>query len=646
MADGSGHDTQGSFGFPQLKGLCKIRPGEIVVDLFAGGGGASTAIEQALGHPVDIALNHNPWAVGLHAVNHPLTRHLCQDVWEADPRVECAGRPVALAHFSPDCTHHSQARGGQPRSRAIRSLSWVTVRWAAAVRPRIITLENVSQLLKWGPLIAKRCKETGRVYRIDGTVAAVGEQVPVSEQFLIPDPKREGQTWRHFVSALEDLGYRVEWRRLKACDFGAGTTRERLFMVARCDGEPICWPTPTHGPGRAHPFVTAADSIDWTVECPSIFKRKRPLAEATLRRIARGIRRYVLDAPEPFVVGVGGRMGQSIERGVSNPMQTVTTKADSAVVTPALLQCANASASGIAAADAPLGTVTAWPRGGAYAVSAPVLVQAAHGEGRADGVKRWGLGANSLGGPVGTVTASGSGGYALASATLAKFRGDSIGTPMTDPVPVITSGAGAARPAGAAHALGVVSAFLEQAAGGPNSNSSRPRGAEEPVSTITQSGSQQRLCTASLATLRGTNIGAPATAPVRTITAGGEHHAVVECSLSPEVEESALRVAALLRRLEGGQASDEPLAPIVVMVKGVAHVIVDIGLRMLRPRELLKAQGFPSTYVIERTADGRAVSNSRAVAMIGNSVSPHPLAALLRANLERAEEADSLALAA
>ncbi len=651
MADGSR-----AFNFPRPQ-LSRLRPGEIVVDLFAGGGGASEALKQALGIDPALAYNHDEWAIGMHAANHPLTIHHREDIWHSDPRVDVAGRPVGWFHASPDCTHFSQAKGGQPRSRKTRALSWVVLKWVgqlarAGNAPRIVSLENVWQILTWGPLVAKRDKATGRVMKMDGTVAERGERVPVENQQLIPDKRHAGRTWDQFVAALRAKGYVVEWKKLIACDYGAGTSRTRLFMVARCDGEPIRWPEPTHGPGRAHPYVTAADCIDWSIPCPSIFTRPRPLADATMRRIARGVRRYVLDAAEPFIVHAT-HGGERRPHGGSEPLPTITAahRGELMAVAPTVVQCANASAAGIAPADEPLGTVTAWPKGGSHAVAAPVLVQAAHGEGRPGGVQRWGAGVRSVEDPTGTVTASGSGGYALASAALVKFRGASDGGPVIEPLPTITSGAGAARPAGAAHAMGVFAAFLEQAAGGPNSNTSRPRGADEPVSTITAAGSQQRLVAASLATLRGDNTGAAATDPVRTLSAGGEHHAIVEYTLSPEHEAGALRVAAFLIKYHGVGANvpslGEPLSTIstkdrlalvTVTIQGTPYVIVDIGLRMLKRHELFRAQGFPAGYIIDRTADGRPISGTHAVRMVGNSVSPPPLRALAEANLDPAVE--------
>lgn len=574
MADGS----QRAFPFPRTP-ASRLRPGEIVVDLFAGGGGASTALEQALGRPVDIAINHNPWAVAMHAANHPLTSHLCEDVWDADPRIECGGKPVGWLHASPDCTHFSQAKGGQPRSRATRSLSWVVLRWAGTVRPRIISLENVKEILKWGPLVAKRDKATGRVVKLDGSVAAAGERVPIDQQFLIPDKRHAGRTWRHFVHALQRIGYVVEWRRLKACDYGAGTSRERLFLCARRDGQPVQWPAPTHGPTAPLPHVPAAACIDWGIPSPSIFDRKKPLADATLRRIARGVQRYVLGAAEPFIVGA---------------------------VAPVVTEHANSSNARSWRADEPLRTQCAGVKGGHFA---------------------------------------------LATASLVKFRGASDGAAITDPLPTITSGAGAARPAGAAHALGVMTAFLEQAyGGGPNGNPAPARSAEAPLATITTSAAQTRLVTALLAGVGGrAGDSEPRSVgdQLYTITSKADC-AVVECHLAPEHEAGALRVAAFLVKYYGTAAGvplHEPLdtittrdrlALVTVHVRGVPYVIVDIGLRMLKPHELYAAQGFPADYIIDRTADGRAISVSRSVAMVGNSVSPPPLRAIAEANLDPA----------
>lgn len=256
---------------------------ELIVDNFAGGGGASTGIEMATGRPVDIAINHDPAAIAMHKVNHPYTKHYCENIWEVDPVKVCKGRPVGLAWFSPDCTHFSKAKGGKPVDKNIRGLAWVAVKWAKLVHPRVIILENVEEFKTWGPLKGN-----------------------------YPDPERKGETFNQFVKALKRFGYKVDWRELRACDYGAPTIRKRFFMIARCDGQPIVWPEPTHGDpdgievrcGLLKPWRTAAEIIDWSIPCPSIFERKRPLAEKTMRRIARGIKKFIIDNPNPYIAGL------------------------------------------------------------------------------------------------------------------------------------------------------------------------------------------------------------------------------------------------------------------------------------------------------------------------------------------------------
>lgn len=270
-------------------------PGELVVDSFAGGGGASTGIESALGRPVDIAINHDAEAIAMHAANHPETKHYVEDIWQVDPREACGTRPVALAWFSPACTHFSRAKGAaNPLCEKIRGLAWVVVRWAKAVRPRTIVLENVEEFTTWGPL-----RDDGRPY-----------------------PGAAGETYRAWLAELAALGYRIETRSLVAADYGAPTTRRRFYLVATLDAGSIAWPEPTHGKGRAEAWRTAAEVIDWSLPCPSIFGRARPLAEATLKRIAIGIRRYVLDAAQPFVLPV--THGSDRAHGVDQPLRTIT----------------------------------------------------------------------------------------------------------------------------------------------------------------------------------------------------------------------------------------------------------------------------------------------------------------------------------
>jgi len=680
---------------------------EIVVDFFCGGGGAGTGLEMGLGRPVTVAKNHSPAAISMHTANHPAARHFTTDVFDGDPDEECQGRPVGWFHMSPDCTHHSQAAGGQPRKREIRNLSWIGLKWAGKKKPRVISLENVKQILQWGPLIAKRDKATGRVMKLDGTVAAVGERVPVQQQFLVPDPKRRGITWRRFVHLLEGMGYQVEWRIIKACDFGAPTSRERLFMIARCDGQPIVWPEPTHAKNPAkgqQKWRTAADCIDWSVPSKSIFGRKKELAAATLRRVAKGMKKFVLDNPQPFIVPIANWSGE-LAQPADEPLRTVTSwprDGSFAMASPTLVQTGYGERTGqqprVPGLDQPLGTVVAG--GVKHALSSAVILPATH-----QGADR----VNAPTEPLPTVTAAnrgelmiaspimvGAGGpiyaghpvsadhpmgtlmtrshRALASAHLVKFRFNSEGAAISTPMPTITSGGNYQRPAGAAHAMGICTAFIEQANGGFNTTPAK--GADEPMTTVTNTGSQQRLVTAHLATLRNGSTGQQADDPLSTVTAGehhalvganllhlrgncdaravdeplhtvsagGTHHGLVEYKLSPEHEAGALRVAAFLISYYGTEnisACDAPaptvttkdrLGLVTVFVKGTPYVIVDICLRMLQPHELYRAQGFPASYIIDKGADGKPFTKTEQVHMCGNSVSPPPMAALARAN--------------
>lgn len=733
---------------------------KLIVDLFAGGGGMSVAFENAFGRSPDIAINHNDDALSMHRINHPLTRHFIADVYEVCPRGATQGRPVGWLHLSPDCTHHSQASGGQPRSKKIRGLSWVGYRWAGQVLPDVISLENVKQILKWGPLIAKRDKATGRVVTLEtvkcpktgnmvNRVAEPGEHVPVQNQYLVPDPKREGNTWRKFVAALEALGYHVEHRTLVAADFGGHTTRERLFMIARRDGQPIAWPTPTHfkKPAKGQKkWKPAADCIDFSDLGRSIFERQKPLAAATMLRIAKGVKRYVLDNPTPFIVNSshGGKlepMGEPLStiatekggcrslvtpiiakfrhdsdgRSVSEPLPTITSGGNSArdagaahalgLGSPILVPATHQGHDRVYPIDEPLRTITAAHRGetmlatpilastantkstgrgpanwsieepvrtitgsGGIALSSPVLVQAAHGDGKPGGPKRWGEGVRDIEEPLGTITASG--GHAVASAILAGVggrAGQSEPKGVDEPINTVTAKADTA----------VVTAYMMQANDGFNTTVGRDL--EEPMTTITNSGSQQQLVTAHLATLRNNCTGIGADEPIPTVSAGGEHHGLVsaflssyytdeanrcrdaddplatittenriglvECQLSPEDEAGALRVAAFLMEYysEGGQWSelDKPLntittkdrlALVTVYIQGTPYVIVDIRLRMLKPRELFNGQDFPPSYIIDRGHDGRKFSVSAQVRMCGNSVDPAMVTPTLAAN--------------
>ena len=638
---------------------------EIVVDFFCGGGGAGTGLEIGLGRAVNVAKNHSPQAISMHTMNHPGAQHFTTDVFEGDPDTECGGKPVGWFHMSPDCTHFTQASAGQPRKREIRSLSWIGLKWGGKKRPRVISLENVKQILQWGPLISKRCKITGRVVKLDGTVALPGERVPVQHQYLVPDPKKRGRTWRRFVALLEGMGYVIEWKVIKACDFGAPTSRERLFMIARCDGQPIVWPEPTHAKNPAkgqQKWKTAADCIDFTDLGKSIFGRKKDLAPATLRRVAKGMKKFVIDSASPFIVPIANWSGEAVQ-SADEPLRTITSypkggafSVVSPIIAPATHQggdrindpleplptatCANrgeltlisplmVGAGGPEYSGKPVGTLMTQNH---RALASACIVQAGHGEGSGTN-KRRSHGVNDICGPVGTITASG-GGQAVSAAVMIQANG--------------------------------------------GLNTTHAKGMHEPMTTVTNTGSQQQLAVANLVHIRGNCDARDVNDPLHTISAGGQHHGLVSAfmerafggsigqgleelaptitaggggksslvsfTLSPEHEAGALRVAAFLISYYGTEnisACDSPaptittkdrLAMVTVMVKGTPYVIVDIFLRMLKPSELYKAQGFPTDYIISHGAEGKAFTKTQQVHMCGNSVSPPPMAALARAN--------------
>ncbi|WXF85529.1 DNA cytosine methyltransferase [Pseudomonas syringae pv. atrofaciens] len=696
----SAHQKKHPFDFKTQYGLgFNPQDDEIVVDFFCGGGGAGTGLEMGLGRTVSVAKNHSPAAISMHTVNHPGAKHLTTDVFDGDPDTECGGKAVGWFHMSPDCTHHSQAAGGQPRKREIRNLSWIGLKWAGKKKPRVISLENVKQILQWGPLVAKRCKSTGRVVKLGGGIAAPGEVVPVDQQFLVPDPARRGQTWAVFVAELERLGYAVEWRVIRACDFGAPTSRERLFMIARCDGQPIVWPEPTHAkrPAKGQkPWRTAAECIDFTDLGKSIFGRKKDLAPATLRRVAKGMKKFVIDNPAPFIVPIANWSGETVQ-SANEPLRTVTSYPKGgafSVVSPVIAPATHQGSDRINDPLEPLPTVTCANRGELTLIS-PTLIQSGYGERegqqpRVPGIEQ----------PLGTVVAGGVK-HALTSSILVGAGGPVYaGKPVAADQPMGTLMTQNHR--------AVATAFMAQMNGG--FNTTHAKGADEPMTTITNTGSQQQLVTATLITnttghgptdltnpvptmttgqhhalvaanlvhLRGNCDARDPADPLHTISAGGQHHglvtafmerqfgasvgqpldepaptvtaggggksSVVSLKLSPEHEEGALRVAAFLISYYGTEnvsSAGEPaptittkdrLALVTVMVKGTPYVIVDICLRMLKPSELYKAQGFPADYVITHGADGKPFTKTQQVHMCGNSVSPPPMAALARAN--------------
>lgn len=662
---------------------------ELVIDLFAGGGGASTGIEQAIGRHVDIAINHDPDAVGMHEVNHPQTRHYLEDVFDVCPLEATAGRQVGLLHASPDCTHHSQALGGQPRDQEIRSLAWVVPKWIGKLKrvgraPRVITLENVEQMMQWSPLIAKRDPATGRVITLDKIkdpitgkvgyrVADKGEVVPRRNQFLVPDPKRKGHNWQHFIAHLRRLGCELQWKVAVNANWGCHSTRERLYVIARTDGQPIVWPEFTHAkkPGKGRiAWRPAHECIDWSIPGRSIFNRPRPLADATLRRIAVGMQRFVLDAPEPFIVN---NMTNNIPRPVSEPVVTVMAGGGhKMLVSPTLMPLTHQGGHRNHDVRDPLPTVTAAHRG-ELAMAAATLVPVTHSRDTAYDVKA----------PMRTITTAKGGETALACATLIQTSyGEREGQAprvldLDMPLGTVVAGgikhaiasacivqaghgegAGATKrrshgvndiegPIGTVTASGggqsVATAYMVQANGGFNDTPARD--VRQPVSTVTTSGSQQQLITAHLTTLRKHSVGRDARDPLTAVTSGGEHQALVEYHLSQEHEEGALRCAAFLMRYHGtgGQWADlrdptttvtthDRLALVTVWLKGEPWVIVDICLRMLVPRELYNAQDFPPTYVIDRTATGKVLTKTAQVRMCGNSVSPLPMRLIVAAN--------------
>ncbi|OQS40587.1 DNA cytosine methyltransferase [Chromobacterium haemolyticum] len=586
---------------------------EIIVDLFAGGGGMSSAIESALGRHVDIAINHDMDAISMHMANHPQTHHYCADVFEVCPREVTNGRPVGHLHGSPDCTHFSQAVGGQPRDKAIRSLGWVIPRWAGQVKPRSISMENVKQMRQWGPLIAKRCKKTGRVVKLDGSVAEPGERVPVQEQFLVPDPRHIGRTWRRFLSVLRKLGYEVEHRTLVAADYGAATTRERLYLFARRDGRPIIWPEPTHhekpAPGQKK-WRPAADHIDFTDLGQSIFDRKKPLADATMRRIAKGMKKFVIDSAAPFIVELANWSNRNGVQSTADPLRTITAwprGGSMAVASPALVPLTHQGGDRVYDPARPIPTITAANRSeialasavivpnttgnppksantpaptittaGNQLLAAATLVQAAYGDGQPGRAQRWGSGVRDIEQPLNTITASGCGGQALAAATLVQMGyGERTGQQpraldIEKPLGTVVAGGGkhglasaiivgaggpsySAKPVALDQPLGTILkenhrhvATAYMMQANGGFNETVGRSLNAPATTITTTGSQQQLVSAHLATLRRNCVGREMSEPMPTATAGAEHHALVSYALSQEDEAGALRVAAFL----------------------------------------------------------------------------------------------------
>jgi len=537
---------------------------EIIADNFAGGGGASTGIELAAGRPVDIAINHDPDAILMHRTNHPYTTHYQASVWDVDPVEVCRGRPVGLAWFSPDCKHFSKAKGGKPVSRNIRGLAWIVLRWAGTVRPRVIILENVEEFQTWGPV------RRGH-----------------------PVKSKSGQTFRRWTEQLRALGYALEWRELVAADYGAPTTRKRFFLIARCDGRPVVWPEPTHAPadspevkaGTKKPWRSAAEIIDWSLPCPSIFASReeikaqygitaiRPLAGNTLRRVARGIDKFVIRAAEPFVIAIGQTGGGDRCRGISEPTHTQVSKAEECVVGPVMIQYHTERHERVRGQSVtePVMTIDASNR---YGLTAATLTKYYSGDSSQDAAD-----------PLHTVTTRDREGLTVAS--LSKFYGGIVGAPVSDPLPTVTAV------------------------------------------------DHNALQTAHMIKLKGGDLGGDVREPVQTITAGGKHHGVVITQIVKAGQGAHLRywpkIRAMLNEYCGYRFGEDEV--LLFRIDGVWYFMADIGLRMLTPRELYRANGFPEDYQIERDYTGREYSKTKQVARCGNAVPPPFAAALVRANL-------------
>lgn len=541
--------------------------GELIVDNFAGGGGASTGIEMATGYSVDIAINHDPEAIKMHKANHPGTKHYCESVWDVDPVKACKGHPVGLAWFSPDCKHFSKAKGGKPKDKTIRGLAWVACRWAGKVRPRVIMLENVEEFKTWGPL--------NRSHH------------PIKE--------KQGVTFRRFIDQLEALGYAVEFRELTAADYGAPTMRKRFFMIARCDGRPIVWPEPTHAPadseavkaGLLQPYVGAYTQIDFSRPCPSIFdtaeeiKEKygiravRPLAPKTMERIARGLKKFVIDNAEPFIVQVNHSGAKSDYcNSMDDPLRVITSKHGFGIVEPYLTPYISVNRENHfgSAMEEPIHTVTGSNQ---HMLMTPTLIQY-HSE-----------------------------------TTEGEVRGQTI----EDPIMTVDG----------SNRYGLVTSFLHKYYDGGYKGAGDS--VSNPLPTVTAV-DHNSVVTANLIQMNNHCDGRDIMQPIPTITAGDGHFGEVRAFLVKYYGQGT------------GQEVTEPLDTIpthdrfgLVKIQGIDYQIVDIGLRMLEPKELYGCQGFPDDYIIDRDYTGKEYPRSEQVKRCGNAVCPPLPEALVRANL-------------
>lgn len=611
-----------------------MKDSEIIVDNFAGGGGASTGIELAIGRSVDIAINHDPNAVAMHTTNHPGTLHYCESVYSVRPKVATAGRRVGLAWFSPDCRHFSKAKGAKPVEKAIRGLAWIVIRWALDVGPRVMMLENVEEFKTWGPLLAAEMRPDPN--RVGETfLAFVGmltSGVPADHPALLEcceflELSPDSEQAKRLVAGL---GYVVDFRELRACDYGAPTIRKRFFMVMRRDGQPIVWPEATHGDpkspavlaGKLAPWRTAAECIDWSIPAPSIFDRKKPLVENTLKRIARGIQRFVIDSASPFIVKCNhtttkGKYDCFRGQSLADPLQTITKTHGFGVAVPHLTKF-RTGATGQPVTE-PVPTVTAGtskrPGGNGHALG---IVEASLAPFLAgNGGSEYQAKPRPLDKPAHTILKESR--ACVVAPVIARQFGNSIGHRADEPRATIIAGGGGKSQ--------LVSAFLAKHYGG---NYTGPGvGLDEPAHSVTTV-DHHAVVASHLVKLRGTcRDGQRADEPMPTITAGGQHVGEVKTTLAIEDydEERAQQVLAFLQQYCGEDSTG------LVDIGGVTYRIVDIGMRMLQPHELYRAQGFPEWYIIDQDYRGVKYAKDKQVARCGNAVPPPFAEALVRANL-------------
>lgn len=571
---------------------------EIIVDNFAGGGGASTGMELATGRPVAIAINHDPDAILMHRTNHPYTEHLQASVWDVDPREVCRGRPVGLAWFSPDCKHFSKAKGAALVDRNIRGLAWIVLRWAGTVRPRVIILENVEEFVTWGPV------RKGK-----------------------PVKKKAGQTFQKWKRQLLELGYQVEHREIVAADLGAPTTRKRFVLVARCDGRPIVWPERTHGPrdseevrdGRLMPWKSAAEIIDWSVPCYSVFASKRelkekygvnavrPLADNTMRRVIRGVDKFTIRSGRPFIVECN-HGGDGHARSTEEPVNTVTRKYTGGICAPALVPFTFSNTGGSVGESlrGPVGTVRT---AGGQVLAAANIIQY-HTE-QTENVR-----ANGLRMPLPTVDASNR--YGLTTAQFVEYFGNGQPIDVRKPMHTVTSHDREA----------IVCAHICKYYGGVIGAE-----AQEPLPTVTAV-DHNAVAAAHIVEFKGQDIGQDADRPLRTITASAGEFADCRAKLMEAGSQDLMHwpeVRDLLNRHCGYEMADDEI--LLLEIGGGLYFIADILLRMLTPRELYNAMGFPPDYIIDRDYLGNEYGKTKQVARCGNAVCPPMATALVRANL-------------